>query len=479
MGHSAEYPFQIGARYPSRSAASPQEYLDAALHAERYVAAHMHHSGDGAYWLDGRSPVPSLGLSTGNAGIAYFYYELARATGRDQWHGIAVEAARYLCAHWQEAVTKAYIPGVGDLAWGYHGGVAGIGSVLAVLNDDFHDQRIADVLSEIGSYMRRHAQYDDHGAYWTGSGALLSDGGVLLFLMRLYASQPEEGLRQLILDAGDRIRSSGIRERCGMSFDGGQASECVSYHMPNYELGTAGVGYALTKLYEFSSRTRYLDAARSAADYLRDIAVPQRQGRLIPLRINEDGSLFCGNSSTVDPDGDGSAEHGTLNLRYREPIYYLGTCHGPAGTSRFLHELGAVTGDPVYDRDIDALVQGMQSLGAPECQSAGLWNAVHFCCGHAGLVQFFIGLYRHSGEQRWLDLAQRCGSVLLGTEERLPNGASDWPIAFDRICPDRFSRPLGYYDGAVGIGASLLQLYMVSTGQFRWDRLPDDPFPSI
>ena len=189
---------------------------------------------------------------------------------------------------------------------------------------------------------------------------------------------------------------------------------------------------------------------------LEEVRVPQEKGSAITYRIYDDGA--------IEKEGD-------------RTVFYLGLCHGPAGTGRFYYELAKNTGDDVYRKILVDLVDGLEALGAPERQSPGFWNTVNYCCGHAGLVHFFIGLYLADHDERWRDLAVRAGDVLLGSEEIQADGSSDWPIAFNRVDPDDFTRPLGYYDGAAGIAAVLLELYLLGKDEFVWPRFGDDPFP--
>ncbi len=121
-------------------------------------------------------------------------------------------------------------------------------------------------------------------------------------------------------------------------------------------------------------------------------------------------------------------------------------------------------------------IDGLESLDAPEKQSAGLWS-LYYCCGHASLVQYFVGLYEKFGDRRWKDLAERTATVLLGSAEDLDGNAVDWPVSFFRLWPSRVTRGLGYYDGAAGIIVALLHIYASEKGACAVDRLVDDPLP--
>ena len=52
-----------------------------------------------------------------------------------------------------------------------------------------------------------------------------------------------------------------------------------------------------------------------------------------------------------------------------------------------------------------------------------------------------------------------------------------WPTAFARIDPQTVDVKYSFYDGSTGIATSLIELYLLLTGQYRIHRLADDPFP--
>jgi hypothetical protein len=279
----------------------------------------------------------------------------------------------------------------------------------------------------------------------------------VLLLIELYARFREPEVAKLFPEIGRWYLSQGVKQPDGsVSYNGGVG---LGFHAadtpgnnwsPNFELGTAGAAYVLARLYEVTGDASYLEAAKGSAAYLEHIAIPQKKGSLIPYWVSTD----------------------------QEPIFYLGNCHGPAGSARLFYKLYDLTGDRHYFDRIVSLVDGLESLGAPERQSAGFWNNYSICCGNAALVQFFLGLYQADGDARWHDLAIRAGNVLFGEREDHPDQSSSWTIAFERIHPDVFSDDYTYNNGAAGIGCVLLQLYLNESNQFDWRRLPDDPFPT-
>lgn len=454
-----KYGYAIGKAYPTRRAQSADDYLQAALRGERYLAYHQRNSADGIYWLNDDSATVDLSFFTGIAGISYFYTKLYRATGEERFRTIAVESGRYLARHWKGIVDTPPVEGWFENLGtdSFYGGASGIGIVLLNEYRELGEEELLDGARDIATWLVAQAHRSDDGSriYWSGRPAVYLDAGLILFLIQLRRVSGDDALDEVIAAAGEHLLDSAIpTDNGGLDFDVFHGVQ--PFNEPNFELGASGAGYTLNRLYEATGDVRYLDAARKVAVGLERWRVPQSKGSAILYRIYDDG--------TVEKEGD-------------HTVFYLGLCHGPAGTSRFYYELARNTGDASYLDVIADLVDGQEALGVPEHQYAGFWNAVHYCCGNAGLVHFYIGLYLSDGNERWHDLAVRAGDTLLGSEEIQADGSSAWPLAFTRVEPDVFDRYLGYYPGVAGIASALLELYLLAEGRFDWPRLEDDPFP--
>lgn len=167
----------------------------------------------------------------------------------------------------------------------------------------------------------------------------------------------------------------------------------------------------------------------------------------------------------------------------RKNLFYLGYCHGPAGTVRYYYKLYEGSRDEQekakYKEKIRTLVQGLEATGAPEGRSEGYWNTYNLCCGTAGLLNMYLGLWAAFGEEHDLELAKRCGKILLDAAEveKEQEPFLKWRFALDRIAPDVLTTPIGCFDGAAGIGLALLQLHLAETDQYHVTRFLDDPFP--
>lgn len=447
----AKHTFSIGQAFASRKAESPQDYLDAALQAEKFIRQNAHETDEGLYWqLPGGGELDQTFYS-GSAGVLYFYLKLAETTGDTAFRAVAERGTAYLAAHWRDLLTATPVLGLGTEK-GLHWGPAGLGLVLGEAYRVLGREDARQAAIAIGQYYRDTAITDETGTKWTESTALALDGGIILYLLQLYDLFGDQADLEWIVSAGRKYLARG-RHRIGggLEFNGCESLFPFQFSMPNFEFGTSGSGYLLTRLYELTGDERYLEGAKAAAFYLKKISVRQKRGYLIPHDIY---------APTSTP-----------------PVFYLSTCHGPAGTAKLFYQLYRLTGDESYYEDIIQLVDGLEALGAPEIQSAGLWNNVCLCCGQAGLVQFFVGLYRGDRQERWRELAVRSASVLLGERETLEDGSANWPMAWERVKPEAVTVRLGYYDGVAGVASALLQIYLNETEAFQWHRLQDDPFP--
>lgn len=214
---------------------------------------------------------------------------------------------------------------------------------------------------------------------------------------------------------------------------------------PNFAHGGAGVGYFLLQLHRATGEPRYLQAAREAARYTLSRATAAGSGRLI-----------CHTEEA------------------RKPIFYLGACHGPAGTGRLLLELHAVTGEPQWLDAARSLMDGLVSTGAPEVRSKGLWNNYGQCCGDAGIGDFALLMAARTGDAAYLDLARRCAHVILAQSSVSAAGRS-WRQAEHRDRPDFVQAQTGYMQGAAGIASFLIHLATTDAGRPVKIAMPDWP----
>ena len=218
-----------------------------------------------------------------------------------------------------------------------------------------------------------------------------------------------------------------------------------AFTAPNFAHGGAGVGYFLAEVYKATGETRFLDAAISAARYVQSRASAVGDGRLV-----------CHTEEA------------------RNPVFYLGACHGPAGTGRLFLELADITGDVEWMDEARALTRGVTALGAPETRSKGLWNNHGQCCGDAGVGEFALLMARRTGDAAYLALARRCADVIVAAGQ-VEDGRRRWIQAEHRDRPTFVEAQTGYMQGAAGIASFLVHLATTLDGKPVKLALPDWP----
>ena len=196
--------------------------------------------------------------------------------------------------------------------------------------------------------------------------------------------------------------------------------------MPNFSHGTAGVAYFLATLYEQTKCRPFLNAAKSGAKYLQAVA-----------KTDDDTCLIFHD----EPIG--------------RDLYYLGWCHGPAGTGRLFYRLHQATGDRAWLDWAHRSARALLTSGIPEHETQGFWNNVGLCCGDAGVGEYMLGMYRLSKRAEYLAFAKRVTAHLLASGTRDHTGLR-WVHAENRVRPREVLAQTGYMQGASGIGMWLL-----------------------
>lgn len=424
-------------------------FLDNIEKGESYVHSFLKEAEDGIYSTE-LSNYARHNLYVGTAGILHMYVELYQVLQKEEYRTIINKMTLFLEKHVFDGIETAqkegeFVPGMSQA---FYSGIGGIGLVLNEvyrLNGDIHARNGAFKVVE---YYKNTLTETEEGIYWSGNSPIFFDAGIILFLIDSYETygdsmSPVKCL-ELIIKGTDYILAHAI-EHAGGAIEIDNLKVEFKHKEPNFEFGTAGDGYLFTKVYELTCDEKYIDAAKGTVNYLKSIAVRQKKGYLIPYKLGKYDNLF-----------------------------YLGNCHGPVGTAKLFYELYKVTGKEEYLSEVKALADGAHSLNAPFAQSAGFWNTTCVCCGPAGYVPFYIGLYRATGDEMWLNLLHRVGEVLVGSRTN-----DHWNIAFDRTRTDVITAPAGYFTGAAGIVTALLQIYAIEKGISGITGLIDDPYISL
>jgi lantibiotic modifying enzyme len=274
--------------------------------------------------------------------------------------------------------------------------------------------------------------------------------GIGLFM--LYASRElkDAAYQQIAVMAGRRLIEAGQRTDGGMKWamDAREPKFTTMFGrlMPNFAHGTAGICYFLASLYAETKQKEFLDAALQGTRYLLSIADTDSNA----ARIFHD-----------EPDN--------------QQLYYLGWCHGPAGTARLFYRLYQITGDNEWMGWVKKFARAELISGIPEHQTPGFWNNVSICCGTASVADFFLSLYRITHELSYLDFSKRLTANLLSRDTSDSKGIR-WIQAEHRVRPGLLIAQTGYMQGAAGIGMWLLRLDAFEQGKRESITLPDSPF---
>lgn len=424
-------------------------FLENIEKGESYVYSFLKKNQDGIYSNE-LNNYARHNLYVGTAGILHMYVELYRVLNKEKYKEIIDQMTLFLEKHLFDGIETAKIEGelVPGMAQAFYTGIGGIGLILNEvyrLNRNRHAQNGA--MKVIDYYNNTWTETKD-GIYWTGNSPVFFDGGILLFLIDCYNTYCSEKIKKqckdMIIKGTDFLLSNAINHEDG-AMEINQINISFKQKEPNFEFGSAGNGYLFVKVYELTKDVKYLDAAKGVIKYLKQIAIRQKKGYLIPYKLGRTDNLF-----------------------------YLGNCHGPVGTAKLFYELYQLTGQESYLSEVKALADGAHSLKAPFVQSAGFWNTTCICCGPAGYVAFYVGLYYATKDEMWLNLLHKVGEVLVGN--RTDN---HWNIAFDRTKTEDISAPAGYFTGTAGIVTALLQIYAIEKDLSGFTGLIDDPYTCL
>ncbi len=421
-------------------------FLENIEKGESYVRSFLKENEDGIYSSE-LNNYARHNLYVGSAGILHMYIELYQVLKENKSKEIIDQMTLFLEKHVFDGIESAkkdgeFVPGMAEA---FYSGIGGIGLILNEVYRLDGNSHAKNGAFKVIDYYKNTATETDQGIYWTGNSPIFFDGGILLFLIDCYNTYALENIQKqckdLIIKGTNYLLSNAITYKNG-AIEINQIQISFKQKEPNFEFGSAGAGYLFTKVYELTNDLKYLDAAKGCAKYLKQIAVKQKKGYLIPYKLGQTENLF-----------------------------YLGNCHGPIGTAKLFYELYKVTSKEEYLSEVKALADGAHSLKAPFTQSAGFWNTTCICCGPAGYVSFYAGLYYATKEEIWLKYLHQVGEVLVGNRIDC-----HWNIAFDRTKPDEISAPAGYFTGTAGIVSALLQIYAIEKGLRGFTGLIDDPY---
>jgi len=418
-----------------RAVGDDRPYLDAARKAARWIRASAVQTDKGLVW-PAVPPDPATvqsNLYHGTPGVVLFLIEMYRATGNEIYLREAEKGADYLLAVLPTETTP-----------GLYTGYSGIAYILqetykAGGKKKYHDGFLVGL-----KRLKDEARAVGRGVQWNEFSDVMSGiAGIGLFLLYAAEETGDSSNVALACRSADRLIELARPAEGGLKW---AMSPFIPVLMPNFSHGTAGVAYFLARLHGKTRRSQYLAASLAGAKYLLAVANKTNDGCLI---------------FHDEPDG--------------KDLYYLGWCHGPAGTARLFYQLSRETGKKSWMEWARRSAGSVLGSGIPEKPTPGFWNNVGVCCGSAGVAEFFLELHRLTGDPRYLDFSIRLTKNLLNraTEE---NGGLKWIQAEHRVRPELLQAQSGLMQGAAGIGLWLLRLDGFYKGRDPSFVLPDSPF---
>ena len=415
-------------------------YLEAAQETARWLRSTAIPSPHGKAWpatpgAAGPQAAINTTLYSGMPGVVLFFIELHRATGRAEDLAEARAGADHLLATLSEKPQA-----------GLYTGIAGTGFVLGEVFKATGDTKYRDGMRRTVEMLRTMAVAKGAGVEWTPVTDIISgSAGTGLFLLQAARDLKMPEARDLAAQAGRRLIELGQAEAGGTKWP---MSPQMARLMPNFSHGTAGIAYFLARLYEETKDNAFLDSAVSGGRYLQ--AVANTEGDMCLIFHHE-------------PEEDG------------KKLYYLGYCHGPAGTARLWYQLAKVTGQKDWTEWVHKSARGVMKSGVPDQLTPGFWNNVGQCCGSAGVAEFFLHLHRASGSKEYLAFAERMTAQLLKEGTRDAQGLR-WVHAEHRVRPKEVFAQTGWMQGASGIGAWLLRLDAFQQKRASPLQFPDVPY---
>jgi len=371
-------------------------------------------------------------LYCGTAGVLVAFAE-ARLSGIDEFDDAARMAVGRLvtvaAASGADLLGRVRAHGddaVSDQELGLYTGLAGYAAALRMWAEAASDERAATAARVAMADVAAAAARGLTLSSWRD--VIAGEAGILLTLLDLGCDdQPATVLAERL--AASAVWTDGEPDW--------YAHPDISYLMPNFSHGAAGIGCALATAGATLGRLDLIDVAQAAAR------------RLVRLGSRPDGTIAV---QTRIPPKDGQA-----------PIGY-GWCHGPTGTLRLFELLDQLGPGEGWRQHADSCRRAVRESGLPARLYPGFWDNLGQCCGTAGVGEMALDRYQDTGDAGWLEWSSALADDVLGRSIADAGGVR-WSHTEHRATPPDLPPAVGWMQGAAGIAGWLLRL-----GRVRRDR---------
>lgn len=397
-------------------------YLDAALEKLDWIMESAVKTEHGTTWpveYKNESKINNT-IVEGTAGIVPFLLEAYQSTGNKTYLDYARSGADHLLGTLDSESSPSL-----------YAGVAGIGYALEETYRFTNEKKYRDGVVKCVEMISNWAQKQAKGVVWRGYDIISGNAGIGLFLLYIGRRLDDQDCIDLAAEAGQHLIAVGETKNGGIWWRAGPGTP---KNYPNFSHGTSGIAYFLARLYEETGEQEFLDDAIAGARYLESVATTE--GNIFMVFHSEPGN---------------------------EDVFYLGWCHGPAGTARLFYQLYRVTGDTYWLEITKRCANAISYSGWPGIIQWGDYLTTTMCCGAAGISHFFLDLYHLTHDKEHIKYAKRVGEYLLWLV--MPEGGSQEHYNYT-----------GYNWGAAGIALLFLHLDAFDQGK-RWSiNLPDSPW---
>lgn len=426
--------------------ADKEDYLNKALDVEKWLRKYEVKKAKGKSWKISSGAGSSTGddlaekmtdrsIYSGAAGVGYFYIQLYELTGNEEFLEQAIQAGEYLLDTYSDQL--AVKPGI-------HGGLTGEGLFAEQLYRKTGDEKYRKYAIKTGDKVYETAVKEENGIHWANLVDYMGDGSTAAYWVYLYKLTGDNKYLEYAKALLDYIITLKTDNEDGSIY--WKFFDIHDYFnslpaggvLPNFAHGTAGIVYLLTKYYEASKDSYYLDLAERGFKFLTDIAVDNGDASIVPY-------LYL------------------LDEKKPYDVFYLSLCHGPAGDGVVAKELYRATGNKKYLDFYRRLSNALVQAGVTYKRSAGYWNDC-ICCGAAGVFLHFIDGYKLTGDKKYEELAKEVAVKLIGDAYSDDDGTR-WYNAWTRVMPWNVDAHIGLYMGSTGDASALLALYAALSGK--------------